>query len=140
MSDLETVRPITLEDAQLNKYAFLPQDNITPLESVLIAQLFTRLVMTAWKGGPLDWQSYILENKLDRHFMRVDRVGATMDTSEPAPARMIAYIAKRDDGDIKKGATISLIEGMPVLEPWVEATPENVVRIQNECDAAGATT
>jgi hypothetical protein len=48
-------------------YHFTPQDDITPLESVRIAELFSYGLGV--KGGIL-WLEYIKNNKLDRHFTK----------------------------------------------------------------------
>jgi len=49
------------------KFALMPLDDITPLESVRIATLLT------WMSAPInhavyDWQSYIALHRLQRHF------------------------------------------------------------------------
>lgn len=67
MSDVQPLTPITLEDQRGTKYAFCPQSDISPLESVLIAQLFTKMLLTA-RTGAVDWPTYVAEHRLIRHF------------------------------------------------------------------------
>lgn len=70
-NDLQPLRPLTLEAQDGSKHAFRPQADMTPLESVLISQLFIRMVMSVW-NGPVDWPTYVEEHKLERHFTLVE--------------------------------------------------------------------
>jgi hypothetical protein len=48
---------------------FLPQTDITPLEAVLISQLFTRMTMHGVAtGGPMAWRAYLQRTMMMRHF------------------------------------------------------------------------
>jgi len=70
------VKPISLELPDRAKLVFMPQADITALEVALITQLFTRLIMTTWKGdSPLDSENYLEDHKLKRHFVRLDENG-----------------------------------------------------------------
>lgn len=70
MSDLQPLRPLTLEVQDGSKHVFRPQADMTPLESALIGQLFIRMVMSVW-NGPVDWPTYVEKHKLERHFTLV---------------------------------------------------------------------
>lgn len=149
MADVEPLRPITLEAADGERWAFRPQTDMTPIESALIAQLFVRMVMTVWKG-PVDWRSYAREHRLERHFLTVkplpikapgDILKVSLRDGETIrDLKRVEYIAERDtsiphDQEIqgangwRKGYRLVLLEGMPVPEGFVPATPENVARI-----------
>lgn len=53
--DNTRITPIVLDDAH-GRWEFAPLADITPLESVLIAQLFTAIVV---RRGRQDWREYL---------------------------------------------------------------------------------
>jgi len=56
-------------DIVFNNRRFQPKDDITPMESVRISQLFTNLLVTAgFGGGTYSFDSFIETYKLERHF------------------------------------------------------------------------
>lgn len=66
---LKPVEPITLEWHDGSKWMFTPRVDITPQELAMCQILLTQLVLTTWKGGPLDWMGFAKQNNLMRHFL-----------------------------------------------------------------------
>lgn len=140
------ITPIVLETQTGERWAFQPQSDITPLESVLISQLFNKMVLTYWHG-PADWPAYVRDHKLERHFTQVGLTIVKQD-NDPAIARWpaggaesvktVVYVSERKIYDPRgllawpAGRRLLLTEGMPVPEGFVLATPENVARIAAE--------
>lgn len=132
---VEPLRPLTLEDEHKAKYAFRPQSDITPMEAVLISQLFVRMVMTVW-SGPVDWPTYVTEQKLDRHFVRVtfpvppNPYAETRDVKVPPPlevprdalsvtahGRGILETIENDQADVPKRVTYVASRDIPSAAP-----------------------
>lgn len=61
------IDPIELRDS-VGTVHFQPCHDITGLEAVLIAQLFTRLTMHGVNSGPKAWRAYLQRTMLMRHF------------------------------------------------------------------------
>lgn len=61
------IEPLQFEDS-VGKVTFQPMDNITGIEAVLIAQLFTRMTMHGVNAGPMAWRAYLQRTMLMRHF------------------------------------------------------------------------
>lgn len=60
------VKPLEFDDS-VGKMIFMPQRDITAMEAVLLAQLFTRMTFYP-SPGPLAWRAYASQYGLLRHF------------------------------------------------------------------------
>ena len=117
--------PITLEDERRQRYAFRPQSDMTPIESALCAQLFVKMVMSAWHG-PVDWRSYVEEHRLARHFAgplnlseKTMPTASQGDAGDEPPIKLIDVVATRDlESGIPKGYRIKILEGMPIPDGY----------------------
>lgn len=63
----EEIKPLRFTD-DLGVLQFIPQRDVTAIEAVLLAQMFARMAIDVYRGGPMDFRSYINHNMLDRHF------------------------------------------------------------------------
>lgn len=61
------IGPLALNDS-VGAVEFIPEQDITALEAVLISQLFTRLTMHGVNSGAMAWRAYLQRNMLMRHF------------------------------------------------------------------------
>lgn len=106
----EPISPITLEDSELQKYAFRPQSDMTGLEAALLAQLFIKMLLN--RSGTLpDWMTYVSEHALERHFVFV---GPPSDNVVDVQVHgKLTRTLTNDAGDV-----LVLTEDMPIPDGW----------------------
>lgn len=104
---MELIAPVTLEDAEQRKYVFRPAPDITALESVLLSQLFIKLLLN--RSGTLpNWMAYVEECGLWRHFIAPMLAAETLEAQTPKRVTIVA-----DDGRL-----LEILEGMPIPEGY----------------------
>ena len=66
------IGPVVLEANDGTKAQFMPQSDITPLETALLLQMFIRMVTPTPLGSPIkDWPAFIAAHGLERHFVAI---------------------------------------------------------------------
>lgn len=123
MSD--PITPISLENAEGRKAAFMPQSDMTALESALLTQLFVKMILNR-SGQPLDWEGYVAGHKLGRHFALTGPAATDAYNwkAEAGDPRTKTIVAERDMLGVTKGTKLQVLADMPVLDGWVEEKGE----------------
>lgn len=116
MTDLAPVMSIELVDPQGNLVVFDPQPDVSPFESVLLSQLFIKLVLNRTGALP-DWPAYVSRHGLWRHFTAPELNAATLDAQTPKP---IVVERRTDDASHR----MTILEGMPIPEGYTVIVPE----------------
>lgn len=120
----DPITPITLENAEGRKAAFMPQSDMTALESAMLLQLFVKMILNR-SGQMLDWEGYVRQYGLERHFNWGEEVIASALLAQVASAEETKIIiAERDIGSVKKGTKLQVLADMPVLDGWAELKGE----------------
>lgn len=111
MTDLAPVMSIELVDPQGNLVVFDPQPDVSPFESVLLSQLFIKLVLNRTGALP-DWPAYVARHQLGRHFT------PTVET----PPKTI--VVERALEGVDAAHRMIILEGMPIPEGYTVIVPE----------------
>lgn len=116
----DPITPITLENAEGRKAAFMPQSDMTALESALLTQLFVKMIVNG-PGPHLDWEGYVRQYGLERHFAREQPLVETLPSGDLLTK---IIIAERDLPGVTKGTKLQVLTDMPILDGWAELKGE----------------
>lgn len=122
--------PITLEDHEHRRYAFMPQSDMTGLESALLTQLFIKMTLNR-SGTMLDWMAYLHDHRLERHFSEpLLPLGASLNDAEPIT--QVIELTEAIEG-LPVGSRLTISDDMPVPDGYRLVTAQEL-----EAELAGA--
>ena len=126
--EVKPIEPITLEDSSKRKYAFMPQSDMTAIESALLCQLFVKMTLNR-SGDALDWPGYVEDHRLWRHFtdplaidqppLEIEKL-ASMETLLEVPKKItIQNLAD-------PGMSCTITEDMEIPPGWERVSDEKL--------------